>query len=91
MIQMQDKDKLEHEKTVLDRIKVPHFNQEHQAEFQKFKDMLMKEIEQSRFLNEVLERRIQRMKEIMKVNIKAWLSQYFRSMKSELNMMKIFA
>ena len=29
--------------------------------------MLMKEIEQSRFLNEVLERRIQRMKEIMKV------------------------
>ena len=58
MIQLQDKDKLEHEKTVIDRVRLSNGTQEQNMEFQKFKDMLMSEIEQSRYLNEVLSRRI---------------------------------
>eukprot|EP00347_Sterkiella_histriomuscorum_P018638 403344755 len=65
MVPNVEKDKLDYEKTIVDKIKFD--NIQDQEEIKKFKLLLMKEIEESKYLNEVLTRRIQRVKEILNV------------------------
>lgn len=48
-------EKIEHEKTVIDRVKV---DGNREPELAEIKDQLMKEIQESKYFNEVMQRRI---------------------------------
>ncbi len=64
MVQSKDKDLLEYEKTVVDRIRV---DTGHPEDLKLFKELLMKEIEESKYLNEVLQRRLEKQNQMLQI------------------------